>query len=236
MSSKKKLIGTSSTRDMSNRREAPTRFTPRSDALPEYSGLYVATTLTYVMLGRTRFDWNVSRDVRYSFEETDPYYLETGTRLTVTQQLVGRFDVQGIGGRQRLEYRAGGARDIPRIDHLDVLGAGVGYRVRENLRFAINGEYARRENEMRTTGSGLGITFGAAMADALHRPIGLIPAAHGGTSEFRVRGRIARLAQEMARALARDLRDPPFRGMEAGAATAAVIARAMSSYTSVAVL
>ena len=43
-------------------------------------------------------------------------------------------------------------------------------------------EYARRENETRTIGSGLGISFGTAMASALHKPIGLIPAAHGGTS------------------------------------------------------
>jgi hypothetical protein len=43
-------------------------------------------------------------------------------------------------------------------------------------------ELARRENETRTGGAGLGIAFGKAMADALGRPIGLIPAAHGGTS------------------------------------------------------
>ncbi len=43
-------------------------------------------------------------------------------------------------------------------------------------------EYARRENETRTAGSGLGMAFGAALADALGKPIGLIPAAHGGTN------------------------------------------------------
>jgi hypothetical protein len=43
-------------------------------------------------------------------------------------------------------------------------------------------EYARREAAERTIGAGLGIAFGKAMADALRRPIGLIPAAHGGTS------------------------------------------------------
>lgn len=43
-------------------------------------------------------------------------------------------------------------------------------------------EYARRENETRTGGAGLGLSFAIAMAEALGRPVGLIPAAHGGTS------------------------------------------------------
>ena len=43
-------------------------------------------------------------------------------------------------------------------------------------------EMARRERAARTTGSGLGISFGKAMADATGNPIGLIAAAHGGTS------------------------------------------------------
>ena len=43
-------------------------------------------------------------------------------------------------------------------------------------------EYARREAAEGTNGAGLGISFGKAMADALRRPIGLIPAAHGGTT------------------------------------------------------
>jgi sialate O-acetylesterase len=43
-------------------------------------------------------------------------------------------------------------------------------------------DLARREDETRVIGAGLGIAFGRAMADATGRPIGLIPAAHGGTS------------------------------------------------------
>lgn len=43
-------------------------------------------------------------------------------------------------------------------------------------------EFARREDESRTTGAGLGIAFGSAMADHTGKPIGLIPASHGGTS------------------------------------------------------
>lgn len=43
-------------------------------------------------------------------------------------------------------------------------------------------ELAELEATTRNWGSGLGLAFGVAMADALERPIGLIPAAHGGTT------------------------------------------------------
>jgi sialate O-acetylesterase len=45
-----------------------------------------------------------------------------------------------------------------------------------------NEEYARRERTSGQFGAGLGIAFGVAMAHAQDRRIGLIPAAHGGTS------------------------------------------------------
>jgi len=43
-------------------------------------------------------------------------------------------------------------------------------------------EMARIEDETRVGGSGLGISFAKTLADALGKPIGIIPAAHGGTS------------------------------------------------------
>lgn len=43
-------------------------------------------------------------------------------------------------------------------------------------------DYAKAEAGVRTQGAGLGLAFGRAMADATGRPVGLISAAHGGTS------------------------------------------------------
>ena len=43
-------------------------------------------------------------------------------------------------------------------------------------------ELAEEETRTRISGAGLGISFGKTLADALDRPIGLIPAAHGGTT------------------------------------------------------
>jgi sialate O-acetylesterase len=45
-----------------------------------------------------------------------------------------------------------------------------------------DGELARREARESTVGAGLGLSFGIAMADALGRRIGLVAAAHGGTT------------------------------------------------------
>ena len=64
----------------------------------------------------------LSRDVQYSFEPTEPYYLTTGFRVVVTQQLRESFDVRGIAGRDRLDYReeaTSGVPDDTRIDRVE---------------------------------------------------------------------------------------------------------------------
>jgi sialate O-acetylesterase len=52
----------------------------------------------------------------------------------------------------------------------------------EDQRGLSNAEIAEIQAPYRVTGGGLGIPFASYMADALGKPIGLIPAAHGGTS------------------------------------------------------
>jgi hypothetical protein len=51
------------------------RFRPLTPALPDYSGLLVQAGLGYTMLARTKFDLDLGRDVQYSFEDDEPYYL-----------------------------------------------------------------------------------------------------------------------------------------------------------------
>ena len=43
------------------------------------------------------------RDVQYSFEANQPYYLQTGIEGSIAQQIFGPFDVVGRGGVQSLE-------------------------------------------------------------------------------------------------------------------------------------
>jgi hypothetical protein len=123
------------------------RFTPLSSTLPDYTGLIMQSSLVYTLLERTRFEGWLTRDVQYSFEDLEPYYLSTGARLRVTQRVGDRWDVEGSIGRERLGYRALDGLDDQRTDRADLIGVGAGYRIRENARVALNWEYTERHSD-----------------------------------------------------------------------------------------
>jgi len=122
------------------------RFAPRRSDLPDYNGLVAQAGLGLTFLGRTTFDLSFLRDVQYSFEEFQPYYLSTGGRLTITHQLVGRTDVQVTGGRQTMAYREMGRPGETRRDRAGTVGLGAGYRLRDATRLGINWERDRRRS------------------------------------------------------------------------------------------
>jgi len=122
------------------------RFNPLSPAIPDYTGFIMQGSLGYTLLDRTRFEGLLNRDVQYSFEDFEPYYLSTGVRVRVTHHLAGPWDVEASVGRERLGYRAIGGIDDPRTDRADLIGVGAGYRIRENARIALNWEYTDRHS------------------------------------------------------------------------------------------
>ena len=124
------------------------RFTPLEPGSPVYSGLVVQGSLSHTFVERTKVDLLLSRDVQYSFELNEPYYLTTGFRVVVNQQLREDLDVRVTGGRDRLDYRAEEAvpdalPDEQRTDRADLLDFGVGYRFRPIFRLGFDVEYAR---------------------------------------------------------------------------------------------
>jgi putative beta-barrel porin BBP2 len=122
-------------------------FDTLDPGLPDYSGAIVQILAGYTLLERTKFDVDLSRDVQYSYEDLEPYYLSTGGRVTVTHQLVGPFDVQAFGGRQSLDYRAAGGGDS-RTDRVETFGAGTGYRFHTQYRVGFTWEHNRRRSDL----------------------------------------------------------------------------------------
>jgi hypothetical protein len=130
------------------------RFSAIDPETPDYSGVVVQGSLSHTFGEWTKVDLTLSRDVQYSFEETEPYYLTTGFRVVVTQQLGESFDVRGVAGRDRMDYREEAIPVSPpafasdtRVDRASVLGAGIGYRFQANLRTGLDVEFARRTSD-----------------------------------------------------------------------------------------
>ena len=116
--------------------------------IPDFSGVVLQVMAGYTLLERTKFDLDLARDVQYSYEELEPYYLSTGGRLTVTHRLIGPFEIQGDAGRQSLGYRNRVASGVVRTDTVGIVGAGAGYWLRPQLRVGFNWEQIRRLSDI----------------------------------------------------------------------------------------
>jgi hypothetical protein len=130
----------------------------RSPDVPDFAGLVASGDLGYRLLGTTRFDLNLLRDIAYSYQVDEPYYVQTGATLSVTQVVKAGWDVVGRVGRQRLAYerRAGAVVVGDRVDGVWIVGGGAGYRFSQGLRLGINVDsYRRRSDSARREYDGL---------------------------------------------------------------------------------
>ena len=78
-------------------------FTPQNDgALPKFSGLVAQLGLSYTLLGSTTFGVTYSRDLTYSYEVLQPFFINNAVGASIRRALGRRFDV--IVSADRFEY------------------------------------------------------------------------------------------------------------------------------------
>jgi Putative beta-barrel porin 2 len=143
-------------------------FEPVDAGLPPFKGATVAIDLAYSVFGTTRFSVEGTRDVQYSFDINQPYYLLTGFSGSVAQQLFGPVDVVARAGTRRLSYRdrTGGSIAISnRTDFVHTYGGSVGYHMGRDWRLSFNvdrqnrvSDFAQREYDDLRIGTAL--TYG----------------------------------------------------------------------------
>lgn len=126
-------------------------FDPVAGDLPGYTGTTAAVDLAYVALGFTRLAVQATRDVQYSFDIDQPYYLQTGISGSLAQQIYGPVDVEGRVGTARLAYRTREGAQVAvsdRVDHVRTYGGGLGYRMGRDLRIGFNVDQQHRSSEI----------------------------------------------------------------------------------------
>jgi hypothetical protein len=116
-------------------------FQPLSPSLPAYKGTTASADLTYVAFGATRIGVQAVRDVQYSFQIDEPYYLLTGVSGSIAQHVFGPVDLVGRAGVQQFTYRdrIGAALVAPnRIDFVQLYGGGIAFRMGKDVRLGFN--------------------------------------------------------------------------------------------------
>jgi len=134
-----------------------------SPFVPDYIGPVASVDLGYTLLGTTRLSARVDRDVAYSYEDLQPYYILTGVTGTITQRLSTTWDLQARVGNERLAYQRtvsplggdSGTAFAPvstagRVDTVLFYGGGVGYRLGTDVRLGFNIDYYKRTSDTTT--------------------------------------------------------------------------------------
>ena len=126
-------------------------FEPLDSTIPRDKVGTVSLDLSYVLQGSTRIGVQVLRDVQYSYDVNQPYYLRTGINGSFAQQIYGPVDVVVRGGVQNLNYHTRiGAIAVPpdRDDRVKTYGFGFGYHAGRDLRIGVNVDHTRRTSEV----------------------------------------------------------------------------------------
>ena len=111
----------------------------------------MAMDLSYTMFGMTRLAVRAERDIQYSYDIAQPYYVQTGIDGSVAQQIFGPFDGVFRFVEQRLAYRdrAGVAVEVAnRTDAIHSFGVGIGYHLGRELRLGFNVDKVRRVSDV----------------------------------------------------------------------------------------
>lgn len=127
------------------------RFETTSEALEDFNGLVAAATLSYTLLGQTAFIFSADRDVTYSYERFQPYFVVDGYGVTVRHRLPGRFDVMVGGQRHKYSYRDLFVPRAPelgedRVDTTRNFSGSIGYNLGTDTRIGFGVSHWRRQS------------------------------------------------------------------------------------------
>ena len=119
---------------------------------PSYKGPVASADLGYTFLGAMRVSVHTERDIAYSYEVAEPYYLQTGVSGTLTRKITSRWDVQFTASRYHLDYQQMAAVGLGagRTDNVRTIGGGIGFTLRPGRRLGVNADKYRRRSDRLT--------------------------------------------------------------------------------------
>ncbi len=121
-----------------------------NNAMPEFNGVVASARLRYTVAGSTRLEFQANRDINYSIDLLQPYYVATGYGVSVSRHLGGRFDATVGTEQYRHRYRQLAAATAPeRSDAIHNYSGSIGYRLGKVGRIGFGGAYWARDSNAR---------------------------------------------------------------------------------------
>lgn len=138
------------------------RFTPRSELLPAYSGIVSRLAVSHTLLGATTFGVTYDRDVNFSVDVANPYYVDNSPGVYVRRALGGRLDVIANAARHRYTYTALTTQDAAprRVETTHNYGVNLGYRLKRQTRIGFGASYWTRDSTAGSSRAYDGLRFG----------------------------------------------------------------------------
>jgi len=132
------------------------KFSPdHQEVLPDFAGLVADLGLSYTLLGATTFGATYRRDLTYSYEELQPFFIDNTVGASVRRALGARFDLMGGVDRHRYDYQRTLPADatVPnapqQVDTTWSYSASFGYRLRPETRLGFGVSYWQRDSTTR---------------------------------------------------------------------------------------
>lgn len=126
------------------------RFQTLSTTLPDFKGLITKLDLGYTLLGSTRIAVTSTRDVDYSYERQQPYYVINGLGLNVRRQLFGDNDVVIAGQTTRYSYQLEASSPLitdPR-ETTNSYSVDIGHRLQNKARLGFGVSHVKRDSRL----------------------------------------------------------------------------------------
>jgi hypothetical protein len=120
------------------------RFTTVSPAVPDFSGVVAAVELKYIAADLFRITGLVKRDVDYSLDLGEPFYVSNSAGVDVLQVIGLSWDVVGRVRRSNLVYQQAAPGEPARVDRLRSVGVGLGRRLGQDFRIGVDVDYVKR--------------------------------------------------------------------------------------------
>jgi len=127
-------------------------FTPSHPDVPSFRGFVGTARLHYAVPDLVKLDLEANRDISYSYDPIQPYYMESGARLTAEQRVFGPLEVIGIAERREIRnQRIGGMAFDGRREVTTSVGGGFGIKTQNQTRFTFTIERTARTSSESAT-------------------------------------------------------------------------------------